>query len=370
MGSSQSSQSYVEDGKRFAKKAQQLDHVACNTQNPDMYKEAMDNYYSAVNCIRKALEHEKESKRREILEEKMSLCLKRVELLKIWNPVGGKCGSPQLLEVIKPNKPKEVDNVKQSSRAIAPKQLELSDDEESEKENVIILRDDTVNGTTMYTLGVELGKKATEEDEVACAAADPELYNLAKRTYHSAVDYFRSALQQEKAEKKISYIEDKIQEYLDRADILDAWAQTKRKTKSAVSSASASAAAVVRAAIDGNSEKSKKTNRAAVTTKTHPKKEERKVRVEKKKKSDSAASVKGSVRSKESSKSHKHNEKKTSSKAISSTNRKKASESKETRSKEKRTTSKRSKQHSTNSKATPSKSKSKCKCGSKSKRRE
>ena len=418
MGSSQSSHAYVENGRRFLKNAQQLDHAACNTQNGELYKEAMNNYYSAVECIKKALENEKDSKRREILQDNMELCLNRVELLKIWNPVGGKCGAPKLLEMKKLEKSKENDESddhddkdgggKKSSRAVL-----AESDGTTTSEDTKVLRDDAVDGSAMYTLGVELGKKATEEDKIACAAADPELYDLAKRTYHSAVDYFRSALKYEKVPKAIANIEDKIQEYLDRADILGAWAAAKKQTKSAVSSA----VAAVKASDSQGSTSRKKSEKIVATTATKPqfKKEQRHVQLEPKK-TDSVTSVRGSVRSKESSKSQKSADSKKANnpKPTSSTSKKRSSEPKDgnvsggssVRSKQtsanskqsntskkgssssksvpkkggtdgkkessgtKKTSASKSKQTKPNSKATTTKSRETCKCGYKSKRRE
>ncbi len=321
MGSSQSSQLHVEDGRRFAKKAEQLDHQACNTQNSELYTQAMNNYYSAVECIRKALEHEKEAKRREILKEKMELYLKRVELLKIWNPAGGKCGPPTKLEVVKseksgkPEKPKEGGD--KTQHAMVPAQVEKAVEKPGTKD-IEVFSDDTVDATAMVAQGFALGKKATEEDRNAVAAADPMLYEMAKRTYHSAIDHFRTALIHEKIPKMIDLIEDRIQEYLDRADILGTWAETKSKTKSAASSA----VAAVKAEDKENSKtssRSKKTEGVAVM-KAPSAREDGKKRTDSSKKTNSVVAVSQSVRSKESSRAHKQDTKKTSNtKAPSST---------------------------------------------------
>eukprot|EP00171_Calliarthron_tuberculosum_P018667 IDg18667t1 len=71
--------------------------------------------------------------------------------------------------------------------------------------------------------GVELGQKAVELDHAACKSSDPEKYDQAKRTYLSAIDYFRTALKYEKVGRTKETLNNKIYEYLGRSELMNDW---------------------------------------------------------------------------------------------------------------------------------------------------
>lgn len=71
--------------------------------------------------------------------------------------------------------------------------------------------------------GVELGQQAVELDHAACKSSDPEKYDQAKRTYLSAIEYFRTALKYEKVGRTKDTLNKKIYEYLGRSELMNDW---------------------------------------------------------------------------------------------------------------------------------------------------
>lgn len=81
------------------------------------------------------------------------------------------------------------------------------------------------------TQGVQLGQKAVELDHAACKTSDPEMYSSAKRTYVNAIDYFRTALKYEKMPKTRETLTKKIDEYLQRAELMMEWLEDYKKNQ-------------------------------------------------------------------------------------------------------------------------------------------
>ncbi len=113
---------------------------------------------------------------------------------------------------------------------------------------------------TFIVQGVELGKKAVEQDHAACDSSDPELYNSAKRTYLSAIDYFRTALKYEKVPRTRETLEKKIAEYLDRAELMHSWIEEYRSNQASGGGGGGGAAATKKKpGINGKKQAGKKT---------------------------------------------------------------------------------------------------------------
>lgn len=99
---------------------------------------------------------------------------------------------------------------------------------------------------TFITQGVALGQRAIELDRSACEGSDPDLYNAAKRTYLSAIEYFRTALKYEKVPRTRDSLSTKVTEYLERAEIMDGWLKEYKKNQDTMGSGGGGATAAKR----------------------------------------------------------------------------------------------------------------------------
>lgn len=115
------------------------------------------------------------------------------------------------------------------------------------KATTFVLRADSMADAQHFIQkGVELGQKAVELDHAACKTSEPEKYDQAKRTYLSAIDYFRTALKYEKVGRTKETLNNKIYEYLGRSELMDAWLKDYRANQASGGGGGGGAAAMAK----------------------------------------------------------------------------------------------------------------------------
>lgn len=71
--------------------------------------------------------------------------------------------------------------------------------------------------------GYDHAQKAIRHDTAACKGNKPEDFNAAKNSYLRAIDYYMTALKYEKNDRIRSSLRDKINSYIERAEIMKEW---------------------------------------------------------------------------------------------------------------------------------------------------
>lgn len=71
--------------------------------------------------------------------------------------------------------------------------------------------------------GYDHAQKAISYDKAACKSNNPEDFNAAKNSYLRAIDHYMTALKWEKNDRVKSSLRDKINSYIERAEIMKEW---------------------------------------------------------------------------------------------------------------------------------------------------
>lgn len=77
--------------------------------------------------------------------------------------------------------------------------------------------------STFINQGFTHAEKAIQFDKVACQGSDPQNFENAKNSYLRAIEYYMTAMKYEKNERIKSSLRGKINNYIDRAQIMKEW---------------------------------------------------------------------------------------------------------------------------------------------------
>lgn len=91
---------------------------------------------------------------------------------------------------------------------------------------------------TIISEGYEYAQKAISHDYLACQNNDPKDFDIAKTYYLRAIDQYMIALRWETNDRVKANLRDKVNSYLDRAEIMKAWLDKHGKMRAAFSSMS------------------------------------------------------------------------------------------------------------------------------------
>lgn len=79
--------------------------------------------------------------------------------------------------------------------------------------------------------GITHAQRAIDYDRAACKASDPEKYDNAKQSYLRAVEYYYAALKYEKNAKTKHVLTEKIESYMQRAEVMKTWLDQYEETR-------------------------------------------------------------------------------------------------------------------------------------------